>query len=303
MKNVKFDSVITDCIVKMRESEFMQEEKEKKNVIGRIIECVGKLCCEKQKEKGKRSIYDVVIPKLTYDNLEIHAGNMIYGNRGMVTNGIAGVNSEDKTAALELGKYTHYASKWALFEAIPFNMHLVFGQLTDAFRARYYYLLLQAIGQMDVEEQHLSPDKFGVYLQQLVKDKGEDYMLIDCNSAMTSFMKYDKHDRDDDEDWYRHVTTYLKANVQHLDIETSDFLRDLKEVREFQGMLLIIKQKDIPYLDAIVAGERCKLNYEEIIDKRRAIADMKITVDSNYLIRYNKKAKVIKVFTEKMNLK
>ena len=301
LQKVKFERVLSDCVESLLNGDVMSDEKGNRSIVRRIIDGVEWFCCEKRKEVSKKRIFDAEIPQLTYENLEIHAGNMIFGNRGMLTNGIAGVAFEDKTDVMELGTYAHTTSKWAYFEAIPFHMHLIFGDFMEVFRARYYYLLLQAIAQMNIEEEHLTPDKFGVYLQKIVKDHGADYMLIDCNSAMTSFMKYDEHD--DEENWYSRVTTYLGSNVQQLDIQTSDYLRDLKNISGFQGTLLIIKQRDIPYLDAVVAGERCKLTHEEHTDRRKGRTNMRMTVDSNYLIRYSKSAKVIKVYTEKMDIK
>lgn len=271
---------------------------EKKCVIAKIIDALIQRGGKSQ-NKNKRVYNDIYTKDLLESEKNKIAGgylNMINGNRGYVLDYLYGPESEDKTESEEMGSYTYLMFKKYLVEDsdIDYNLDL-FGE-TRVYQSRYMYMLLKAMKSMKIEEDRVRVEELKRYLKEYLGDKGGDYVVIDIGSAPHLLLSLDKEDKTRRSFNDMRV---LKATYKSIDFSTNWFLRDLDELEVYENTLLIIKKTDLPYDYSTSPDFGPTVTFEDVSDKEKGKAEVRVTVNPHLAIRYNKKAKVRRVKIER----
>lgn len=295
IENASFDKVLYNCLQNLEDNANLQNTKEQGGWLNVIMDW---FVCPCKRAQEQYTIYEALVSEEAKANITTMFGNILHGNMGAITDGIAGENDDTKTCVLNFGSYCYRVPKRFLFNTGRIGNHGLFNDIIQVFRARYYYLMLDSIKIMGIEEVKISPDCFEDFFRNLTGSNGEDYAIISINSAMYSFMRFDRNREGD----ILFKQTYQKADVHQIDIDSSWYLRDLIEVDEYRQALLIMKKKDLPIIEPVHRGKRCEVDFEDISDSRNGVAEVRMNIDSNLRLCYDRHAKVIKVITEKIIL-
>lgn len=161
---------------------------------------------------------------------------------------------------------------------------------------RYMYMLLKAMKSMRIEEDKVQIEELKRYLQKYLGDRGDEYVVIDIGTAPHLLLSLDKEDKN--RRGYNDMRV-LKATYKSIDFNTSLYLRDLDELEVFENSLLIIKKVDLPYEYSTSPGIGPKVIFEDVSDKEKGKAEVRVTVNPHITIKYNKTADVRKVKIER----
>lgn len=291
--NADFDKILNDCVQQLEDNAYLQNKKEQREWHRVIIDW---FLCPRKREQKTYTIYKAAVSTDIKANITTMVGNILHGNMGAITNGVVGENDDTKTCVLNFGTYCYTAPKRLLLNLEQNVMHGFFYDFIQIFRARYHYLMLEAMKIMKNQEVRITPDKFEDFFITLTENHGEDYAIISINSAMCSFMRFDGHRKGE----LLFIQTYQKADVHQIDINTSWYLRDLAGLDEYRQTLLIMKKKDLPIVEPVHRGRRCEVDFEDLSDSRNGVAEVRMTIDSNLRLCYDRHAIVTKVVTEKI---
>ena len=289
-----FGRIFNDSLNALEETMYSPEAEKRGGWLHRMIA----EWCPSSRDDNRSSIYRAELSDELKVNITTMVDNILHVNQGAITRHLIGEDDGTKTCVMNLGMYSFKLPKRLLLDLMARSGYGLFNDITFMFNARYQFLMLEAIKIMGSEVVRISPDNFESYFCNLLVGNENAYALISINSPMSAFLKYDNHIEKD----YSYKQTYHGAEVHQIDIDTSWYLRDLSEVDEFRHTLLIMRKKDLPVMESVIKEKRCEVKFEDLSNMDTGVAEVRMNIDSNLRMCYDRHAKVIKLVTEKIEL-
>lgn len=291
---------LTDEYIKWLEGHDETEEvagkkEPKKCVIAKIVDGLlnkDKSLKKKQNVKKPSDIYNKPLLESEKEKLETAYWNMISGNRGYILDYLYGNDSKDKTETKEMGPYSFRMFKQQLVETQDRDYNLeVFGE-TRIYMSRYMYILLRAIQNMRVKDVEVQRDEVARYLRRLLDKQGEKYVIVDLTASYLFLLSLDRKETGE---MGLNKNKVFNAAYKDYNFDYGWFLYDLEELEPYKDTIVIIKRTDLPYVCSSASEFGPKVEFEDQSDKDEGIADVRVTVNPNFLIKYSKKAIITRV--------
>lgn len=279
------------------------EEKEKvtkKCFITRVMERLSKKGPAPKKKLKKHNEVDIYHkPVLESEKAKIVNGywNMINGNRGYLLDYLYGDDDDEKTETLEMGSFTYMMFKQYLAEVKDKDYNLDMLGETRIFQSRYLYMLLTAINNMKVNESTVEMGDMQRYLKDYLGDKGEEYMLIEIGGSALLLMSMDRNDKE--RRGYNDMRV-LKATYKTYSFTAGWYINDIPDVEDYEGTIIIMKKADLPYVCSSSSKIGPSVEFEDVSDKEKGKAEVRVTVAPNLMMKYNKNIEITRVKVVKL---
>lgn len=263
----------------------LQEEKDPKSLISLLS---GK----KAKKNPLENIYDLKITTKDVEPIRQLFNTLLYSNRSSLADGLDGVVEEGKEEQIAMGSYTFLSSKKDILASDIWRDHSVFNDMLRVFRARYFYVLYEALSNMKVKDVTIKWDKFEQMFIKHVGDKANEYVIIDNDSSMDVMITMDKPK--DGAKWS--FNRYYKgAYYYNAGRGTSLYLEDVPLVDSFDKTILIGRFSDLPTPISVAEGGLPKVSFNDESNKEKGWAAVRITVDPCLVAKYSKNADFLRV--------
>ena len=266
----------------------LQEEIEPKSLCERISMLLGK----EEKKTHLENIYDLKITAKDEEPIRHLFNTLLYSNRSSFADGLDGVVEEGKEEQIALGKYTFLTSKETILAPDIWRDHSVFNDMLQVFRARYFYILYEAMSNMKVKDVTIKRDKFEQMFIKHVGDKGNEYVIIDNDSSLDVMITMDKPK--DGAKWSFH-RYYKGAYYYKAGRGTSRYLEDMPLIDSFDKTILIARFSDLPTPISVSEGGLPIVSFNDESNKEKGWAAVRITVDPCLVAKYSRNAEILRV--------
>lgn len=216
--------------------------------------------------------------------------NLLYGNQGYVLDSLVGENMEGKDQTLSLGEYTYTSYKQMFTEKWDMDYNLELFSQSRIFQSRYLYMVYSAVKNMNITERVVLVTNLGQWIEDYMQGKGEEYLVIETGEASLLLMDLDHSESSRLRQW-----KFKKAAYRHYDLTTSWYMKDVEEVSSFDNTIIVMKKKDLPYIQSETESYGPHIMYEDESNEKGAGAVVRITVNPNLLARYSKNADVVRI--------
>jgi hypothetical protein len=245
-----------------------------------------------KQEKKKRNVYSEQISQTVIERIRDQFEKIIYGNHAFILDGLDGKESPDKTEAISMGSYSYLVYKLPLLSEQIFENDNVFWGVSRVFKSRFLFVFYMMISRMKITEKSIPIDEFEKFYIGYVRNKGEDYTIIDSDSHLNLF-----YDLDELNDGRRSSfdRTYKGSDYKNYDLSVEWYLRDVEEIEPFKNTLIIIKKSDLPFVYSTVKENAPSVSVHDESDQKKGSAVVRITVNPNWEAKYCKESRVLKI--------
>ena len=253
-----------------------------------LIESIADFFCCKEDPKN---LYDAEIPDLTKKNIGIHYWNWLYGNKGFLDNGLASDDNKSKVNVLPLGVYTYLIYKQVLLKQggpDPVGLH---DETMRVFRGRFEMLFYQAVMCMKIKDVLIETADLGDFIEGVLNAEGKEFVIVETCLDLYNFVELDK-EKERKYPWRQH---FKEAEIHSFDLNTNIYLRDVTELEQFRGSLMLIKKADLPALVRENNNASPEVGFKDESDKEKGVAAVRMTVNPQMVVKYNPNAQVIRV--------
>lgn len=267
---------------------------EVKGLCARMIEGMKQMFCGVEESE---SLYDAEICELAKRNIETHYWNWLYGNKSSLTDGLSGDDDEEKKSRIEMGSYTFLIYKHMLCKPEgpdPFGLH---NETMRVFKGRYQRLFYHAITEMEIKNVEVEKDGLGDYVAGVLNNEGEEYVIVETDLSLMNFVELDKIEKR-----YPWRNRFQKAELHPFELDTSFYMRDVAELEQFRGTLLLIRKENLPALVGETEDASPAIDFKDESVKETGMAAVRITVDPKMVVKYNENAQVIRVKVKGLKL-
>ena len=266
----------------------LQDKEEPKSMCERIAALLGKT----KEIKPQENIFDLKLTAKDEEPVRQLFNTLLYSNRTALADGLDGVDEVGKDDQIALGAYTFLVSKDSMLSPGIWSDHGVFNEMLQVFKARYFYILYQALSSMKITDVTVKWDKFEQMFVKHVGNKGDEYVIIDNDSSMDVMMTMDKPKNGAKWSFHRY---YKGAFYYHAGRGSTLYLQDEPLVEAFDKTILIARFKDLPTPVAVSSDSLPMVNFEDESDREKGWATVRITVDPCCVAKYSKNAEILRV--------
>ncbi len=252
----------------------------------------------KRLEKVSKAIgiYSAQLDEEIKEKIDAAYLNLLYGNQKYVLDDMVGENEEAKDRTISMGEYTYTSYKQLFTEKWELDYNLELFSQSRVFQSRYLYMVYYAIRNMKINEAEVLITDLGKWIEEYMHGKGEEYIVIETGSASLLLMELDHSESTSLNHW-----KFKKAAYRHYDLSTSWYMRDMEEVKSFDNTVIVMKKKELPYVQCETDSYGPHVIYEDESNMKEAEALVRITVNPNLLARYSKDAEVVRIKVVRKN--
>ena len=241
--------------------------------------------------KPSKESFENELPELLVHNIKVNLHNQIMQLKNFTGYEMWGDYSEEKTEALEFGKcpirlIKQQVAQWSSAEDVWYNLRYV----SEIVRNRAYYLYMQILTSWSCDVIKVQPDCIADKLNERVNGHPENYVLIDYDSHASIFLSAEHTD-------FRHLK---QEGVDCVLGSSIGYLKDTFLYKQLEGRLFLIRKKDLPALIRTSDGD---VTFEDQSNYENNCMDLRMYIDSKYVIRYSKNVNItsFEVVPMKMN--
>ena len=107
-------------------------------------------------------------------------------------------------------------------------------------------------------------------------------------------------DRNDKERRGYNDMRVLKATYKTYSFTSEWYLNAIPDVEDYEGTIIIMKKADLPYVCSSSSKIGPSVEFEDVSDKEKGKAEVRVTVDPNLMMKYNKNAEITRVKVVKL---
>lgn len=235
-------------------------------------------------------VFQKQIPEEVKESIKTRYWTALYGNQGRITDNLVGEQSERKTESIPMGIYTFNTSKASLFDLEHLDEYRMFFGESRVFASRYLFMFYNVILEMKMTENEVEVEDLVDVITDYLGGRGEDYVVIETGSSSRLLMELDNENRNN---WFDQK---LKgAEYKHYDLSVGWYLSDIEEIESFDETVVIIKKKDLPFVESTVTPEEPDVSFAEETDMEKGYAYVRLTINPNLIAKYSKDAEVIRL--------
>lgn len=243
-----------------------------------------------EKVTKSKDIYGAPIVGEIEEKIDAAYLNMLYGNQGYILDDLVGENVEVKDQVIPMGEYTYKSYKQMFTEKWDIDYHFDLFSQARVFQSRYLYMVYSAMKNMNITDTKVLVTNLGKWIEDYMHGLGEEYIVIESGCASLLMLDLDHSESNILGHW-----KFKKAAYRHYDLTTSWYMKDVEEVSSFENTVIVMKKKDLPYIQRENDPYGPHIIYEDESNEKEAEAVVRITVNPNLLARYNKNAEIVRI--------
>lgn len=234
-------------------------------------------------------VYHNQVPEEVKKSIKESYWNALYGNQGRITDNLVGEQSADKTDSIPMDAFTYLTHKYLLFDLENLDDYRLFFCESRVFRSRYLFIIYNALLQMQMKEIEVDAENLADVITDYLGNQGSNYTVIETASSSRLLRELDEENR---RNWFDRK---LKgAEYKHYDLKIGWYLSNLEDIESFDETVVIIKKKDLPFVESTVTPEKPDVSFTEETNKEEGYAFERLTINPNLVARYNKEAELIR---------
>ncbi|MFA6831886.1 MAG: hypothetical protein WCR36_06415 [Bacteroidaceae bacterium] len=244
------------------------------------------------KNKPTKEVFEIDIPKKTKDAIELQFLNQINQIENLTCDEMWGEDSTEKIDELEFKACPIRINKDALLALDINNYFCGFRNVMEIIESRAIFLYLKSISKMLIDEVTLTISKFDAFIRKRTNNKPKEYVLIDFDSPFIAILPI-KH------------KTFREAyygDTSYIIIRNYTYLRDTQMYKQWDGKLVLMKKTDLPALVKVNSTNDVSVNFEDQSNYDKGTLEVRILIDTNRKVKYNKKAQVVKIDLARVRL-
>lgn len=242
--------------------------------------------------KPSKAAFEEKLPRLLEHNIKVHIHNQIMQLKNYTRYEMWGDYSEDKTDVLEFGRCPIRLIKHQVAQWPAGDVWYYLEGVSEIVRNRAYYLYMQILTSWSCDVIKVQPDCIADKLNERVNGHPENYVLIDYDSHASVFLSAEHTD-------FRHLK---QEGVDCVLGSSIGYLKDTFLYKQLEGRLFLIRKKDLPALIRTSDGD-VDVTFEDQSNYENNCMDLRMYIDSKYVIRYSKNVNItsFEVVPMKMN--
>lgn len=237
-----------------------------------------------------KEIYSALLDGEIKKKIDAAYLNLLYANQGSVLDDLVGENEETKDQVIPMGEYTYKSYKQMFTEKWEMDYNFELLSQSRLFQSRYLFMVYSAVKDMKINEVEVFVTDLGKWIEGYMHGKGEEYIVIETGGASLLLMDLDHIESHRMNHWL-----FKKAAYRHYDLNTGWYMKDLEEMKPFDNTVLVMKKKDLPYVQCETDSYGPHVIYEDESNEKEAEAVARITVNPNLLARYSKESEVVRI--------
>lgn len=255
-----------------------------------VVKLLQKYVRRFEKVSKAKGIYSARLDNEIKGKIEAAYLNLLYGNQGLILDGLVGDNIEAKDQKILMGEYTYQSNKQMFTEKWELDYNYELFAQSRIFQSRYLFMFYYAVKEMKITEKKVVATDLKNYIEDYLHGKGEDYIVIETGSASLLLMDLDHKESIGWNRW-----SFKKADYRHYDLSMSWYMKDVEEVKSFDNTVVVMKKSDLPFVECESDPYGSKVNCEDESNEKEAETVARIKVNPNLQARYCKDAKVMKI--------
>lgn len=300
IKNINVGKIYDDTLESIRKS--LERTDEDGNVNGKtsastiLLEIINALihfkCPHNRKQKEKNWYEEPITPEQKQqferefnrveESIELFVPRVYLNVDGLIKPGRIDINE----CALVVDKQYFMLSDNDMLRDL-------YEEYMECITSRVVYAMLKAYQQMNIEDISIIPADFGHYIDGYIQSKPEDYLIVDVDSHLSSWIHIDLG--------VQFRRSY--KGIPFLTIESVgrfNYLVDLPAYDYFRDSLLLVRRNHQPSLRDKDENGTMVFNYnDESSEEKRTLA-LRIGVDINKVLTFNPTDTIIRIRTKKM---
>lgn len=229
---------------------------------------------------SKELFEDKLSEKLEHD-ITGYLRNHIMQLRNFTSFEMWGDASEDKIEVVELGKCPVRLIKPLVAQWTTEDLRYYLGEVSEIIRNRAYYLYMQILTSWNCDVIKVKPDDIADKVNNLVGGYPEKYVLVDYDSHTGIFLSKDYKD-------FRHQKC---EGIDYVVCNSIGYLKDTFFYKQLEGRLYLILKEDLPALIRTVDTD-VDITLEDQSNYEKQCMDLRMDIDSKYVIKYKKNVKI-----------
>lgn len=231
--------------------------------------------------KPSKKEFDAKIPKRLEHNIKMHINNQIMQLKDFTGFDMWGNTSENKTEVLELGKYPARLFKHHVAQSSKGEVLYYLRDVSKIHINRAYYLYMQILTSWSCEVVKVRPDGIVDKVKKIVNNHPEKYVLVDYDSHAGIFLSRDNKD-------FRHRKC---EGIDYVMCNCIGYLKDTFFYKQLEGKLYLILKDDLPALIRTVDTD-VDITLDDQSSYEKQCMDLRMDIDSKYVIKYRKNVKI-----------
>ena len=231
--------------------------------------------------KPSKELFEDKLPEELESNIMSNIGNQIIQLKNFTGYQMWGETSEDKTEVLEFGKCSVLLIKHIVAQWPAEDVRYYLGEVSKIIRNRAYYLYMQILTSWGCDVVNVQPDCIVDEVKNIVKNHPEKYVLVDYDSHAGIFLSRDRKD-------FRHQKC---EGIDYVMCNCIDYLKDTFFYKQLEGRLYLILKDDLPALIRTVDTD-VDITLKDQSNYEKQCMDLRIDIDSKYVIKYRKNVKI-----------
>lgn len=242
--------------------------------------------------KPSRDSFEDKLPELLVHNIKVHLHNQIMQLKNFTGYEMWGDHAENKTEVLEFGECPIRMIKHEVIHWPAGDVWYYLRGVSDIVRNRAYYLYMQVLTSWNCEEIKVQPDCVSDKVNDLVNGHPEDFVLIDYDSHACTYLSSDYKD-------FRHP----KYNgIDHVMCSSIGYLKDTYLYKQLEGKLFLVRKEDLPNLTRTTEDD-VNVTLDDQSNYETNCMDLRVLIDSSYVIKYKKDVTMTSFEVIPMNIK
>jgi hypothetical protein len=116
----------------------------------------------------------------------------------------------------------------------PVGLH---DETMRVFRGRFEMLFYQAVMCMIIKDVLIETADLGDFIEGVLNAEGKEFVIVETCLDLYNFVELDK-EKERKYPWRQH---FKEAEIHSFDLNTNIYLRDVTELEQFRGSLMLIK--------------------------------------------------------------
>ena len=231
--------------------------------------------------KPSKVLFEDKLPECLERNIMSNLGNQIMQLKNSTGYQMWGETSEDKTELLEFGKCPVRLIKHLVAQWPAEDVRYYLGEVSEIIHNRAYYLYMQILTSWSCDVVKVQPDGIADKVKNLVNNHPEKYVLVDYDSHAGIFLSRDYKD-------FRHQKC---EGIDYVMCNCIGYLKDTFFYKQLEGKLYLILKDDLPALIRTVDTD-VDVTLDDQSSYEKQCMDLRVDIDSKYVIKYRKNVKI-----------
>ena len=242
--------------------------------------------------KPSMESFDSKLSESLENNIKVHLHNQVIQLKNITGYEMWGDDSDGKIEQLEFGACPIRMTKHIVEQWPEGDVWYHLQDVPEIIRNRAYYLYMQVLLSWKCNVKKVQPDSIADAVKSIIDGHPENYVFVDYDSHVNTWLTKD----------YKDFRRPKCEGVDYVMCSSISYLRDSYLYKQLEGKLFLISKEDLPALIRTVEGN-VDVAFDYQCNYETNKMDLRVLMDSKYVIRYKKEVTMTSFEVVPMNIK